>query len=272
MAGDRRAERVDAVVAVIDSSEPRCGTTRLVAIDGPSGAGKTTLARDVAAAAGRPDHPHGRPVPRLGRPPGGRGPRPGLGRGAPARGGPGALPPLGLGRRRRTPSGCSCRLRRSSSSRAAARARDRSAMRCRPSCGSTPRNGCGTRGRQPATRHTRRSGRGGLPRSGSCMPRTARPLARTWSSTRPQTGSLPDWSHPGNPRLDYGGWVRERSPQVARLGGWRPGDPARCVPFWPARSPRSAGRHAWACSARIPTRWRSAGCVLRSAEARGCAA
>ena len=54
MAGDRRAERVDAVVAVIDSSEPRCGTTRLVAIDGPSGAGKTTLARDVAAVLAAP--------------------------------------------------------------------------------------------------------------------------------------------------------------------------------------------------------------------------
>ena len=54
MAGDRRAERVAAVVAVIDSSEPRCGTTRLVAIDGPSGSGKTTLARQVADVLSAP--------------------------------------------------------------------------------------------------------------------------------------------------------------------------------------------------------------------------
>ena len=54
MAADRRAERVAAVVAVIDSSEPRCGATRLIAIDGPSGAGKTTLARDVAAVLAAP--------------------------------------------------------------------------------------------------------------------------------------------------------------------------------------------------------------------------
>ena len=54
MAADRRAERVAAVVAVIDSSEPRCGATRLIAIDGPSGAGKSTLARDVAAVLAAP--------------------------------------------------------------------------------------------------------------------------------------------------------------------------------------------------------------------------
>ena len=45
-----------------------CGTTHLVCIDGPSGAGKTTLARDVAAALAAPDGPHGRPLPGLGRP------------------------------------------------------------------------------------------------------------------------------------------------------------------------------------------------------------
>jgi hypothetical protein len=54
MSGDQRADRVAAVVAHVDASEPRCGTTRLVAIDGPSGAGKTTLARDVAAELAAP--------------------------------------------------------------------------------------------------------------------------------------------------------------------------------------------------------------------------
>jgi uridine kinase len=48
MTGDQHAERVARLVSVIDASEPRCGATRLVAIDGPSGAGKTTLARDLA--------------------------------------------------------------------------------------------------------------------------------------------------------------------------------------------------------------------------------
>jgi hypothetical protein len=54
MSRDLRAERVAAVVALVDASEPRCGATRLVAIDGPSGSGKTTLARDVAAALAAP--------------------------------------------------------------------------------------------------------------------------------------------------------------------------------------------------------------------------
>jgi uridine kinase len=48
MAGDLMAERLAAVVTLVDNSEPRCGTTRLVAVDGPSGAGKTTLARLAA--------------------------------------------------------------------------------------------------------------------------------------------------------------------------------------------------------------------------------
>ncbi|MDF2091839.1 (d)CMP kinase [Knoellia sp. 3-2P3] len=50
MAGDLMAERLAAIITLVDTSEPRCGTTRLVAIDGPSGAGKTTLARRVAEA------------------------------------------------------------------------------------------------------------------------------------------------------------------------------------------------------------------------------
>jgi uridine kinase len=48
MSGDLMAERVAVVVAHVDSSEPHWGTTRLVVVDGPSGAGKTTLARRVA--------------------------------------------------------------------------------------------------------------------------------------------------------------------------------------------------------------------------------
>jgi uridine kinase len=50
MAGDLMEQRVAAIVSLVDASEPRCGTTRLVCIDGPSGAGKTTLARRVAEA------------------------------------------------------------------------------------------------------------------------------------------------------------------------------------------------------------------------------
>lgn len=47
-------ERVDRIVQLIRASEPRCGSTRLVAIDGPSGAGKTTLAAEVAEVVGAP--------------------------------------------------------------------------------------------------------------------------------------------------------------------------------------------------------------------------
>jgi hypothetical protein len=54
MPGDRGADHVSAIVSLLDASEPRCGTTHLVSIDGPSGAGKTTLARDVAAALAAP--------------------------------------------------------------------------------------------------------------------------------------------------------------------------------------------------------------------------
>ena len=47
-------ERVEQIVQLVTSSEPRCGTTRLIAVDGPSGAGKTTLAAEVADALGAP--------------------------------------------------------------------------------------------------------------------------------------------------------------------------------------------------------------------------
>lgn len=51
---DRTAEVVAAIVGLVDASDPLCGTTHLVCIDGPSGAGKTTLARDLAAALAAP--------------------------------------------------------------------------------------------------------------------------------------------------------------------------------------------------------------------------
>jgi hypothetical protein len=54
MAGDRTAEHVAAIVSLVDAREARCGPTHLVAIDGPSGAGKTTLAAEVAAALAAP--------------------------------------------------------------------------------------------------------------------------------------------------------------------------------------------------------------------------
>src|SRR6478672_10427407 len=58
MRGDQAAGQVDAqvarVVALVDAAPARCGTTHLVAIDGPSGAGKTTLAARVAAALAAP--------------------------------------------------------------------------------------------------------------------------------------------------------------------------------------------------------------------------
>ena len=48
------ADHVPAIVALVEASAPRCGRTRLVAIDGPSGAGKTCLAAEVAAAFDAP--------------------------------------------------------------------------------------------------------------------------------------------------------------------------------------------------------------------------
>jgi hypothetical protein len=50
---DQRA-LVATIVALVDASQPLCGTTHLVCIDGPSGAGKTTLANDVAADLAAP--------------------------------------------------------------------------------------------------------------------------------------------------------------------------------------------------------------------------
>ncbi|MEO6996712.1 MAG: hypothetical protein ABI112_01370 [Terracoccus sp.] len=43
-------EHVAAIIALIVAAAPRCGTTVVVAIDGPSGAGKTTLAQGVVDA------------------------------------------------------------------------------------------------------------------------------------------------------------------------------------------------------------------------------
>jgi len=45
-----RAEHVAAVVSVARTAEPRCGDVVVIALDGPSGAGKTTLARGVELA------------------------------------------------------------------------------------------------------------------------------------------------------------------------------------------------------------------------------
>lgn len=47
-------ERVARIAALVAGSEPRCGSTRLVSIDGPSGAGKTTLAQALAAELAAP--------------------------------------------------------------------------------------------------------------------------------------------------------------------------------------------------------------------------
>lgn len=48
------AEDVARVVAGLDGAQPRAGTTTILAIDGRSGAGKTTLAGAVAATLGAP--------------------------------------------------------------------------------------------------------------------------------------------------------------------------------------------------------------------------
>jgi hypothetical protein len=45
---------LDAVVARVAAAPTRCGTTKLVCIDGPSAAGKTRLAAALAAALGDP--------------------------------------------------------------------------------------------------------------------------------------------------------------------------------------------------------------------------
>jgi hypothetical protein len=46
------AEVVSSVVSLLGSRPPRAGTTRVVAVDGPSGGGKTTLAARLAVALG----------------------------------------------------------------------------------------------------------------------------------------------------------------------------------------------------------------------------
>ncbi|HMM94538.1 AAA family ATPase [Phycicoccus sp.] len=45
---------VDAVLAALRAATPRCGATAVVAVDGPSGAGKTTLALGVVEVLGCP--------------------------------------------------------------------------------------------------------------------------------------------------------------------------------------------------------------------------
>ena len=48
-----REEHVSAVVSLALAAEPRCGDVVVVALDGPSGAGKTTLARGIELALAR---------------------------------------------------------------------------------------------------------------------------------------------------------------------------------------------------------------------------
>ena len=54
MPSDQITEAVAVIVTLVDASEALCGTTHLICIDGPSGAGKTTLASSVAAALAAP--------------------------------------------------------------------------------------------------------------------------------------------------------------------------------------------------------------------------
>jgi uridine kinase len=46
------SHRYDSVVALLDVRLPACGTTTVVAVDGPSGAGKTGFSTGLAAATG----------------------------------------------------------------------------------------------------------------------------------------------------------------------------------------------------------------------------
>ena len=48
-----REEHVSAVVSLALAAEPRCGDVVVIALDGPSGAGKTTLARGIELALAR---------------------------------------------------------------------------------------------------------------------------------------------------------------------------------------------------------------------------
>jgi uridine kinase len=50
----RRVLAIAALAQRVLAAPPRCGTTRLVCIDGPSGSGKSTLAGRLAAALGHP--------------------------------------------------------------------------------------------------------------------------------------------------------------------------------------------------------------------------
>jgi uridine kinase len=54
MTTGRDLDAVAACLALISAAEPRCGDTVVVAVDGPSGAGKTTLTRALRRHLGRP--------------------------------------------------------------------------------------------------------------------------------------------------------------------------------------------------------------------------
>ena len=51
---DSTVDVVAVIVSLVDGSDALCGSTHLICIDGPSGAGKTTLARDLAATLAAP--------------------------------------------------------------------------------------------------------------------------------------------------------------------------------------------------------------------------
>jgi uridine kinase len=51
-------DEVGGVAARARAAAPRCGRTRLIAVDGPGGAGKTTFAGELAAALGGPPVVH----------------------------------------------------------------------------------------------------------------------------------------------------------------------------------------------------------------------
>ena len=46
------SHRYDAITRLIDAREPACGTTKVVAVDGPSGSGKSSLCEGLAAVTG----------------------------------------------------------------------------------------------------------------------------------------------------------------------------------------------------------------------------
>ena len=65
---DTAGDRLTRIVAALASAAPRAGGTRVVAVDGRSGAGKTSLAAALRDRLRAPIGVPRRPVWRLGRP------------------------------------------------------------------------------------------------------------------------------------------------------------------------------------------------------------